>query len=651
MPGLRGRVRSTLAEVLEFLPKGKRLPENVWRVRHRTLLTLLRLHVLGIFAFSVIQGQTVPHSLLEAGVVGVFAVLAMGNGSRRAFSSAMCALGLVMSSAVLVHLSGGVIELHFHFFVMVGILALYQDWVPFLLAIGVVVAHHGVVGSLVPEDVYNHPAAIAHPFRWALIHGGFVLAASVASVVAWRLNEQHALKDALTGLANRTLFKDRVDHALARSQRGRGAVAVLFVDLDGFKDVNDSLGHAAGDELLSSVAERLASGLRSADTAARLGGDEFAVLVEGVEDVDDAVTLADRFLDILSAPFVMHGKLLTVRASIGIALAEPGQSTEELLRNADVAMYTAKAAGRGRSQLYQSGMHSAVVQRVELARDLDLAVDESQLVLVYQPVIVMATGRMAGVEALLRWDHPTKGRLTPDAFLPQAEESGAIVPIGAWVLEEACTRAVRWKERYPQYPLTLAVNLSPRQLFEADAVETVAGALARSGLPSSDLVLELTEGVMVRDTEMVTERLHALKRLGVSLAIDDFGTGYSSLSYLRNLPFDILKIDKHFIAGIGKGPGEAAFAHAILRLAQTLGLETVAEGVESADQLADLVALGCGMAQGYHFARPLSVEAMDAVLAATAREGWVHTPFTGSVPSEALSATAGPAVPPPAAHW
>jgi diguanylate cyclase (GGDEF)-like protein len=618
-------VRKVVADVVAYLPKGKGLPEDVWRLRHRTLSNLLRAHVVIIAVLALATGGVVD-AFLFGSVVAVFAALAMGNaGRRRSFSSAMCALGLVTSSAVLVHLSGGTIEMHFHFFVMVGVLTLYQDWLPFLIAIGMVVGHHTVIGVIAPEDVYNHPSAIAHPFRWALIHGGFVLAASVASVVAWRLNEQHALTDALTGLPNRRLFKDRVGVGLARSRR-RGALAVLFVDLDGFKDVNDSFGHAAGDELLVTVGERLATCLRSGDTAARLGGDEFAVLADELDGQTGAVVLAERILARLSEPSVMHGKVLTVRASIGIALGAPGMSTEEILRNADVAMYTAKAAGRGRCQMYEDAMHAAVVRRMELDHDLERAVDEGQLVLHYQPVVVLATGRMSGLEALVRWNHPTLGVLAPDDFLPQAEASGAIVPIGGWVLDEACRQAAEWQQRYPGYPLTMAVNLSPRQLLEPDAVDTVRAAFGRSGLAPGDLLLELTEGVMVRDTAVVLERLHDLMALGVGLAIDDFGTGYSSLSYLRTLPFDVLKIDKQFTAGIGRGPSDSAFALAIIELARTLGLETVAEGVERPDQVAELVALGCGMAQGYHFAKPLTAEAVDALLAATAREGWISVP-------------------------
>src|SRR5439155_4616601 len=274
--GVTSGVKRAVYNARDYLPKGQSLPEDVWRIRHRALCYLLRAHVAVIFFYGVLRGYGVVHSVTEAGIVAIFASLATTDGRRRRFTSAMAALGLVMSSAVIVHLSGGLIEAHFHFFVMVGILTLYQDWRPYLIAIGFVVVHHAVLGVLAPADVFNHPQAVAHPIEWALIHGAFVLAASVASVVAWRLNEEQALKDSLTRLPNRRLFHDRVAHALARGQRRPGTMAVLFIDLDKFKDVNDSLGHPSGDHLLTSVAERLRAILRPGDTPARLGGDEFA---------------------------------------------------------------------------------------------------------------------------------------------------------------------------------------------------------------------------------------------------------------------------------------------------------------------------------------------------------------------------------------
>ena len=348
-------MRRTVRTVVDYLPKGHSLPDDAWRVRHRTLSYLLLAHVGAVIAFGLTRGQPATHLLVEAGIVAVFAIVGWvttGPGRRRQVSSAVTAVGLVVSSAVLVHLSEGVIEMHFHFFVMVGILTLYQDWVPFLLAIGFVVIHHGVVGTLAPSEVYNHPAAIAHPLRWALVHGVFVLAASVASVVAWKLNEEQALKDGLTRLANRRLFRDRLGHALARAQRSRALLAVLYIDLDGFKGVNDQFGHAGGDHLLTLVAERLRAVTRPSDTAARLGGDEFAVLIEDVGGEAEASYIAERILAALDAPFALHGNEVSVGASIGIALNTTSTALDELLKNADAAMYAAKSSGRGRCEVF-----------------------------------------------------------------------------------------------------------------------------------------------------------------------------------------------------------------------------------------------------------------------------------------------------------
>ncbi len=617
----RATLRRLTRAGLEFLPKGRSLPEDVWRARHRMLSYLLRAHVVIVFVFSWAGGQGLVHSAGDAALIALFAFLGGSFASRRALSSAMVALGLVASSAVLVHAADGSIEMHFHFFVMVGILTLYQDWLPFLLAIGFVVLHHGVLGTIDPEGVYNHPAAVAHPFTWAAVHGGFVLAASVASIVAWRLNEEQALKDSLTRLPNRTLFQDRLGHALARVQRRTTSLAVLFVDLDGFKDVNDSLGHATGDQLLRMVADRLRMSVRPADTVARLGGDEFAILVEDIAGEADAVAMAERLLQALTVPFVLRGRDVTVGASVGVALNGPAATVEDMLRDADVAMYRAKSAGRGGYAVFEAAMQDTLVARLALERDLQRAVEERQFIIHYQPLVSLTDGRLVGVEALVRWDHPQRGLLPPIDFLEVAEQNGAIVPLGAFVLHEACRQGRQWRDVSRDDAFTISVNLSPRQLSDPDIVETVRQALQASGLEASSLVLELTEGLLVDDSPAVVERLFALKALGVRLAIDDFGTGYSSLSYLRRLPFDILKIDKQFVDGVGHGPEGSAFAQAIIKLAHNLRLETVAEGVEHREQTDHLRQLGCEIAQGYHFARPLAPESIEALLGIPATTG------------------------------
>jgi diguanylate cyclase (GGDEF)-like protein/PAS domain S-box-containing protein len=429
-----------------------------------------------------------------------------------------------------------------------------------------------------------------------------------------------AYHDGLTGLANRTRFTQRVESALARG--GGTDVAVLFIDLDDFKNVNDSLGHAAGDQLLIAAAKRLRTCLRPSDTAARFGGDEFAILLEDLAEVENAAAVASRVLDMLHQPFGLQGRTIPIKASVGVAVGRPGvEDAEELLRNADVAMYEAKTGGKDRYELFRPDMHADMLQRLELEAELRHAVDRDELVLHYQPIVELASGRITRLEALVRWAHPTRGLLTPAAFVPLAEEQGMIGPIGRWVLLEACREARDWRERFPDAPaLGVHVNLSGKQLEQEGLVAEVAKALKGSGLEPGLLTLEITETVLMADTETMSRRLRELKGLGVGLAIDDFGTGYSSLSYLRRFPIDMLKIDKGFIDGIGEGREESALANAIINLSQTLQLHTIAEGIERPEQAAKLVALGCDDGQGYHFSRPLAPQALRALLEQTARE-------------------------------
>jgi diguanylate cyclase (GGDEF)-like protein/PAS domain S-box-containing protein len=437
-----------------------------------------------------------------------------------------------------------------------------------------------------------------------------------------------AFHDGLTGLANRTLFAERVEHALARP--GQEDLAVLFIDLDDFKHVNDSLGHAAGDQLLIAAARRLQGCLRPTDTAARLGGDEFAVLLERVADPDSASAVAGRVLDTLHKPFGLNGRTIPIKASLGVATGRPGaDEVEELLRNADVAMYAAKAGGKDRFELFHPDMHEDMLQRLELEAELRHAAGRDQLVLHYQPIVELVSGRITRVEALVRWDHPTRGLLPPAAFIPLAEEQGLIGPIGAWVLLQSCLQARRWQDQFPDAPpLSIHVNLSGRQLEERALVGEVVHALELSRLSPRLLTLEITESVLVTDIEAMSARLRELKGLGVLLAIDDFGTGYSSLSYLRRFPIDMLKIDKAFVDGIGQGREDTALAHAIVKLSHTLQLHAVAEGIEQAEQAAHLAALGCQDGQGYLFARPLVASAMTELLARSLADGGFYLPTT-----------------------
>jgi diguanylate cyclase (GGDEF)-like protein/PAS domain S-box-containing protein len=432
-----------------------------------------------------------------------------------------------------------------------------------------------------------------------------------------------ALHDSLSGLPNRALFMDRLEHALKRRRQDQPSLAVLFLDLDDFKAVNDSLGHMCGDELLIAVAKRLRLSVREADTAARMGGDEFAILVDDATAGNAPVEVADRILIALRHPFEIQGQNVRIHGSIGIALdAGPGQTAHELLRHADVAMYAAKSQGKDRLTVFQTGLHHATIDRHQLKADMHSAIDGHQFSLVYQPIVDLESQTVTGAEALLRWRHPRRGQIGPTEFIPLAEESGLIVKLGRWVLAEACREARAWQDLSAE-PLTVSVNLSGRQLEEPSLVEDVAAALAQAGLDPKLLTLEITESVLLRDVEAVIARLKALKELGVRLSIDDFGTGYSSLSYLRQLPVDELKIDRSFVAGVDSGKGGLALVRSIVSLSQTMGLDTVAEGIEGVSQLDGLRSVGARLGQGYLFARPMEPRAIYEMLAGGPAP-WAH---------------------------
>jgi len=425
-----------------------------------------------------------------------------------------------------------------------------------------------------------------------------------------------AFHDSLTGLANRALFTDRLGHALER--RTEGFVGVLFFDVDDFKLVNDGLGHAAGDALLIEVARRLSELLRGGDTAARLGGDEFAVLLEQTTELE-ATNVADRIVASFQPAFEVAGHQVTSRASIGISLGQPGSDATALLREADAAMYTAKGRGKGVWQVFDPLLAGDGLLEIELRADLKQAIETGGLRVAYQPIVDLATRRTVGVEALARWHHPTRGDIPPTLFIPLAEAAELIVPLGRWVLREAC-RTIQDGRASPDGPddLHVSVNISPRQLLHESIVADVSAALADSGLEPASLTLEITEGVLVEKTGPSLAALEGLKALGVRIAIDDFGTGYSSLSYLSRLPIDVLKIDRSFVADIGTSRQAAALVRSIVKIGQALNLETVAEGVETQEQLDRLIRLGTKLGQGYLFARPLSAEALATFLSSTA---------------------------------
>jgi diguanylate cyclase (GGDEF)-like protein/PAS domain S-box-containing protein len=745
----------TISAVKRFLPRGGSLPYEEWRQRHRVIVALLWIHAVGLTVFGLVRGYTLGHTMTDTVVIAVAAFFASQRSLGRKWQSIIAAFGLVASSGVLVHLSNGVVEMHFHYFVVVVILSLYEDWVPFLVAIGFVVIEHGAMGVISPRSVYNHQSALNNPWKWALIHGSFVLAESAACLVAWRKNEDtrvdlqqsvrslseseerfrslvqnasdiallsdrdsrityaspsikkvfgyepeeilgqtrwafihpddmglavaaweaaitstepvapieyrarhadgswrwvevimgnllddpavegvvlnirditerkiaedamlhQAFHDALTELPNRALFLDRLGQALARRGRRSGLTAVLFLDLDRFKWINDSLGHAAGDQLLVQVAARLAGAIRPGDSVARFGGDEFVVLCDDLEGEWEAQGIAERLEAALSQHFCVEGRDITVTASMGIATtaSASGATADALLRDADAAMYRAKERGRNRIEAFQRGMQAVALERLEVESDLRRALERKELRVHYQPVVRLAGAAMLGVEALVRWQHPERGLVPPGEFIPVAEETGLIQQVGSFVLTESCRQVAAWNRAHPdRASLSVAVNLSARQMSAAGLTRLVLTALNDSGLEPGMLCLEITESVLMEDVTASRNVLQSLKELGVRLGIDDFGTGYSSLLYLRRFPVDFLKVDRSFVSGLGQNSEDGAIVAGVLGLAHALGVEAIAEGVEQPEQADKLAGLGCELAQGFLWSKPLAPEELEA---------------------------------------
>jgi diguanylate cyclase (GGDEF)-like protein/PAS domain S-box-containing protein len=754
-----GVVRSAGAGRLRaWLPVGDALDAADWSRRHRTITALVWAHAAVVPVFGVLRGQDPRHALAECSIIALAALGASARWLGRTTRSVLATLGLVTSSAILTHFADGLIEMHFHFFVVVAVVALYQSWVPFLIALAFVVLHHGVGGQLAPAAVFNHASATEHAWRWALVHGAFVLAESAACLVAWRLNEvaltnerdarrsmqrahdelaaaqsmsaigswdwdldsdtvwwsdelfrivgrdpstfrpsvssflahlveedrpttatliaatrsdgtpldfecrlqrtdgtvrvvhvrsaqdedgdgsgrhvvgtchditdrkaletelQHqAFHDDLTDLPNRALFMDRLAHGLALSRRSTTDLALLYIDIDDFKAVNDGLGHAVGDEVLVVVARRLADAVREADTVARLGGDEFAVILEDT-GVEGATEVAEKLRSALDAPFSLHGTALLTRASIGIAVAAPTDTPGDLLRHADMAMYAAKREGGHAHRVFTDSMQESLSARRQLEAELQTAIASSQLVVHYQPLVDLATDEVAGVEALVRWDHPTRGLLPPSDFVAFAEETGLVGALGTWVLRQAL-QDLRHLQAATGRPLYVSVNVAAPQLRE-DFVGVVEAALSAAGVAPQHLLLELTETCLVPDDPTIVPILSTLRALGVRIAIDDFGTGYSSLAYLRQLPIDHLKIDRSFVRDITDGPEGSALAHSIIKLGATFNLHVVGEGIETAEQAEVLRRLGCPTGQGYHYQRPTDLDSLVATLTAAGR--------------------------------
>ena len=502
-----------------------------------------------------------------------------------------------------------------------------RHWPVLLAALTLALA---AAGSLTIVERYVDDArradwAAGLGFAWTMVSAAIVAALLLRQAARARREgeerlqaalDSQAFHDPLSGLPNRACFMDRLERALQRADRQGNRVAVLFLDLDNFKVVNDSLGQETGDRLLVAVAERLRASPRPEDTVARLGGDEFTVLLEEVADGRPAIRAAERILQQVRLPYALDKDEVFTTASIGIAISAPGRDQPEgLLHSAALAMYQAKANGKARFEVFDLSMRARALERMALETDLRHAVDGGGFTLCYQPIVTLESGRIGEVEALLRWEHPRRGSVSPAEFIPLAEETGLILSIGRWVLEEACRQARAWQRQYPSHPpLVVGVNLSARQFWRGCA-DDVARALHTTGLEPSSLKLEITESAMMRDVESTIRTLRRLSDLGVRVAIDDFGTGYSSLAYLKRFPLDTLKIDRSFVEKLGNDPADGAIVRTIITLAKTLNLVVTAEGIETPEQLTHLRALGCDRGQGYYFARPLPSKAMGELLA------------------------------------
>jgi diguanylate cyclase len=604
-PVPRDRIRAALHQLRSWLPRGNTLRPAAWAYRHRQITRFALLQAIGLGIFALCSGHGLTEAVFAVVVVGLPALIGRSTVLPDRVRMLSVVVSLMFASATLVDLCNGVTEAHFHFFVMLGVVSLYQDWSAFGLCVLITVLHHAVMGLAAPGSVFAVGYQRDHPVQLALIHGGFIMAASVTHIIAWKLNEAQELRDPLTQLPNRAAFLDSLGHLLGIEGQ---AVSVLFVDLDNFKTLNDSGGHHVGDMALYRAAQTMSGMLRSSDLVARIGGDEFALLMP--VSAEQATEVAERILAALATPMVIEGREVFVTASIGVAddVLAGSREAEDLLRDADLAMYLAKSHGKNQLVTYTPGIDKDVRDQAALAQDLRSALELEQFEIYYQPVFRRSEHRMCGVEALIRWHHPERGMVPPDKFIRLAEQSGDINAIDTWVMRTAAVQVATWHRELPGCEeLELAVNLSPAQLRDPDLLPTIASALHESGLSAGYLVVEVTETMLLADLDLARRQLDAVRTMGARVAIDDFGTGFSSLSYLARLPADQVKIDRSFVRDLGTGANSVALVRGIIDMARSLQLDVQAEGVEELSQQAILDELGCPRSQGFLHARPMAV--------------------------------------------